>query len=771
MIITFKPLTSCIYIEHLELITTPILTDKIRLTLQGICLFSDNKKAKMMSLLQHIDLLATQISDTKNLTSNIKSKEKVIHTEHDKKIFFHRTNYKNGIYYYTELFLQLEELMNIVLSYHNRYERETFIWDYNVATLKDFIEQIPLRNKHMIPQLLSEYEILIEQCMIRPTPNQELYHLMYHSLLNSCKHIPRLFIAQQQSQQQQQLISSHEPSEFLSKAIKQLIIHAIDIFENHQNVYPQTNPIKNRLAIWGNSCNSINLGIKYETNFEKQRKLELKRRQKFRLQYIQVEKQYEDLFMDHHSVVCMDGSVSHVVVCTRDNFIYSYQCMNFKNDHEIKQQQEGKESKESKVKKKKKEEEEEEDHQQQVQLATPKKFDKTCIKALKCIDVLQGCEIKKVICRNKLDENIFLTTDGDVLFYPYNFFKKDIDQLVDEEIVNKKNKKKKTEKKTEKKTTSSNDQQQQEGEREGEGEESSQAQHQAIEITHSNKAYTIGLTPYLIATNIKDIALGQDDKHHFAIACDINGQVYTWGINNSCNILANKLITTSLYPQKIDFDDVYITHVYAGANHIICQTQENVLYSWGNNEYGQLGLGHKKNISTPTLIPSFKINHQIDISIKKNKKMMYYQTIQSIQCGLYHNLVLTQDHQVLIWGKSLATDVDQLKHLDKPQVITFDFINSSDYIKEIACGSLHCLALSNHGDVYAWGNNQYGQLGLDHNQDVFIPTIIQTIKVKEEQEIQMLNEKYPEQLHENTSRTLHIYAKSIHSFATRINLA
>lgn len=32
-------------------------------------------------------------------------------------------------------------------------------------------------------------------------------------------------------------------------------------------------------------------------------------------------------------------------------------------------------------------------------------------------------------------------------------------------------------------------------------------------------------------------------------------------------------------------------------------------------------------------------------------------------------------------------------------------------ITEIAAGSLHCIALSDRGDVYAWGDNDEGQVG------------------------------------------------------------
>ena len=36
---------------------------------------------------------------------------------------------------------------------------------------------------------------------------------------------------------------------------------------------------------------------------------------------------------------------------------------------------------------------------------------------------------------------------------------------------------------------------------------------------------------------------------------------------------------------------------------------------------------------------------------------------------------------------------------------------SGKHIVEIACGSLHCVAVSKNNDVYTWGDNDEGQLG------------------------------------------------------------
>lgn len=49
---------------------------------------------------------------------------------------------------------------------------------------------------------------------------------------------------------------------------------------------------------------------------------------------------------------------------------------------------------------------------------------------------------------------------------------------------------------------------------------------------------------------------------------------------------------------------------------------------------------------------------------------------------------------------------------------------SGYYIDDIAVGSEHTLTLTSDGDVWAWGNNGDGQLGLGHTGPVREPQLI-----------------------------------------------
>ena len=52
------------------------------------------------------------------------------------------------------------------------------------------------------------------------------------------------------------------------------------------------------------------------------------------------------------------------------------------------------------------------------------------------------------------------------------------------------------------------------------------------------------------------------------------------------------------------------------------------------------------------------------------------------------------------------------------------------FIEDIAVGSEHTLALTNEGQVWAWGSNRDGQLGLGHYHYMIEPEVIRTLADK-----------------------------------------
>ena len=81
-----------------------------------------------------------------------------------------------------------------------------------------------------------------------------------------------------------------------------------------------------------------------------------------------------------------------------------------------------------------------------------------------------------------------------------------------------------------------------------------------------------------------------------------------------------------------------------------------------------------------------------------------------IECGAQFSLALTKFGQVWTWGKGdyfrLGHGSDQ--HVRKPTLVEG---LSNKKIVHVAVGALHCLCVTDQGQVYAWGDNDHGQQG------------------------------------------------------------
>ncbi|CAG2100143.1 unnamed protein product [Medioppia subpectinata] len=153
------------------------------------------------------------------------------------------------------------------------------------------------------------------------------------------------------------------------------------------------------------------------------------------------------------------------------------------------------------------------------------------------------------------------------------------------------------------------------------------------------------------------------------------------------------------------------THIArkGSTKHVVTVAHQRV-FGFGNNLRGCLGLGHDSPILSPQIIPQ-----------------LCHQNIQYFVNG--SDFVLAMNDINIIYGFS-SNFVGQLARSDhigkeclKPEIIShFNDIN----IKQISCGIQHTLALSSDGRVYAWGWNNWGQIGCgDNNEYICTPIEIQ----------------------------------------------
>ncbi|TWP07909.1 hypothetical protein EUA76_02430 [TM7 phylum sp. oral taxon 350] len=209
-----------------------------------------------------------------------------------------------------------------------------------------------------------------------------------------------------------------------------------------------------------------------------------------------------------------------------------------------------------------------------------------------------------------------------------------------------------------------------------------------------------------------------EGSHSIALASD--GTVYTWGFNQYGQ-LGNNTTTNSRSPIAVQtvgtpLAGKTIVQVAAGADHSLALDNDGALYAWGSNAYGQLGNGTTTNSSVP-------------VAVKIAGTPLAGKTIVQIAAGANHNMVLTSDGAVYTWGWNQYGQLGNGTTTNSRipvAVVTTGTPLAGKTISQIAAGNAHALAMTDDGTVYTWGWNQYGQLGNNSTINSSLPVIVKT---------------------------------------------
>ncbi|KAI8350155.1 regulator of chromosome condensation 1/beta-lactamase-inhibitor protein II [Blakeslea trispora] len=202
--------------------------------------------------------------------------------------------------------------------------------------------------------------------------------------------------------------------------------------------------------------------------------------------------------------------------------------------------------------------------------------------------------------------------------------------------------------------------------------------------------------------NQKDYALPRDQhiSHiatgwgHTLIGTETN-QVYAFGLNQS-----GQLGTLGVGYQVLANEQEKLKLLACGRehSHIVTENPDGTtqLYSFGNNMYGQLGLGRNKSTQ-----PGQLVAEQIPRLVSFDKQ----EVIQQIQCGLDSSIFSTD--KGFIYGMGWSADGQLGQGKDDQSRPSRLALNTP--IKKLSSSTDFTLALSQDGKLWTWGNSEYGQ--------------------------------------------------------------
>lgn len=256
----------------------------------------------------------------------------------------------------------------------------------------------------------------------------------------------------------------------------------------------------------------------------------------------------------------------------------------------------------------------------------------------------------------------------------------------------------------------------------------------------------------LSSMDIAEFIAGWD--YRFAITTD--NQVYAWG-RNGLGELGLGDNTDKIVPTKNDFlSALNIKQIIAGYNESFALTEEGDVYTWGYNWSGDLGMGDTVNRNTPTkndVLSTANIDYFVSTRLAVTTEGDYYVwgnngrgelalgdfvdrstpvkndtlkgfDIQKLYYGGNHYVAITSTGDYYVWGNNSSGQLGLGDYTHKNVPIKHDALKALD-IDKLSVGYVQNFAITADGDIYAWGWNGYGTLGLGDDIDRDVPTLLE----------------------------------------------
>lgn len=238
---------------------------------------------------------------------------------------------------------------------------------------------------------------------------------------------------------------------------------------------------------------------------------------------------------------------------------------------------------------------------------------------------------------------------------------------------------------------------------------------------------------------------------YHSVAVDNAGNVYAWGAdiygqvgdgsqttnhmtlstglgNVDCAVAPVKLTGVSGGSYTNMLEQATIAGVSAGAHHTLVVDDENNLYAWGYDNYGQIGDGTitTNHVSTNNVVSPIKLT---GLTTGTQTNALISAQIDKVGTGYNHSFAIDLDGNLYAWGYDRFGQVGDGSvttnhtgsgsyNVSAPVMITglnggtgYDNALISTQVEMVTGGESHTVAIGKDGNVYAWGLDYNGQVG------------------------------------------------------------
>jgi alpha-tubulin suppressor-like RCC1 family protein len=176
--------------------------------------------------------------------------------------------------------------------------------------------------------------------------------------------------------------------------------------------------------------------------------------------------------------------------------------------------------------------------------------------------------------------------------------------------------------------------------------------------------------------------------------------LWTWGRNDYGQLGVNNTTDRST-PVTTLLGGNNWKSIACGGGHTVALKTDGSLWTWGRNSYGQLGVNNTTRRSTPVTT------------------LLGGNNWKSIACGYRHTVALKTDGSLWTWGNNFDGQLGVNNTTTRSTPVT-TLLGGNNW-KSIACGGDHTIALKTDGSLWTWGYNSFGQLGVNNTTDRLTP--------------------------------------------------
>jgi len=173
-----------------------------------------------------------------------------------------------------------------------------------------------------------------------------------------------------------------------------------------------------------------------------------------------------------------------------------------------------------------------------------------------------------------------------------------------------------------------------------------------------------------------------------------DGTLWAWG-DNSYGVLGDGTITYRSVPVRIGTATNWAS-VSTGLFHTVAVKADGTLWAWGRNDRGQLGNGKGGGRANMILSPT-RIGTAMNWA--------------SVYAGEEHTVAVRTDGSLWAWGSNSAGQLGNGEEGRANMILSPTRIGTDNNWASVSAGAFHTVAVRTDGTLWAWGSNQFGQLG------------------------------------------------------------